>query len=245
MEKIAIVGGGLAGSLVAVYLAKRGFDVHLFEKRPDMRKNRISAGRSINLALSVRGINALEKELNDKNIMLVPEERELKMIDLERKTRLIRILYQMSAHHDSKIDANAWDDIIQKDTLFLCAGKEYEFNFRAKDVLHSAYFPHFRAQMNTVPGMTTRFKFTPDITSKQMRVKMNDQKFNYILLCNKICGSAHYKMRLIVVVLNKNEYKKWMDNKEKNNTFRQTYAPVVAAPETAAVQDSLMTTPVN
>ena len=48
-----------------------------------------------------------------------------------------------------------------------------------------------------------------------------------------------------MVVLNKNEYKKWMDNKEKNNTFRQTYAPVVAAPETAAVQDSLMTTPVN
>jgi cytochrome c oxidase subunit II len=194
----------------------------------------------------VTGINALEKELNDKNIMLIPEERDLKMIDLERKTRLIRILYQMSAHHDSKIDANAWDDIIQKDTLFLCTGKEYEFNFRAKDVLHSAYFPHFRAQMNTVPGMTTRFKFTPDITSKQMRVKMNDQKFNYILLCNKICGSAHYKMRLIVVVLNKNEYKKWMDNKEKNNTFRQTYAPpLVAAPETAAMQDSLMATPVN
>jgi len=194
----------------------------------------------------VTGINALEKELNDKNIMLIPEDRDLKMIDLERKTRLIRILYQMSAHHDSKIDANAWDDIIQKDTLFLCTGKEYEFNFRAKDVLHSAYFPHFRAQMNTVPGMTTRFKFTPDITSKQMRVKMNDQKFNYILLCNKICGSAHYKMRLIVVVLNKNEYKKWMDNKEKNNTFRQTYSPpVVAAPETAAMQDSLMATPVN
>jgi cytochrome c oxidase subunit 2 len=151
----------------------------------------------------------------------------------------------MSAHHDSKIDAYAWDDIIQKDTLFLCAGKEYEFNFRSKDVIHSAYFPHFRAQMNAVPGMTTRFKFTPDITSKDMRVKMNNEKFNYILLCNKICGSAHYKMRLIVVVLNKNEYKKWMDNKEKNNTFRQSYAPVVSAPETVATQDSLMVTPAN
>ena len=168
------------------------------------------------------------------------------IIDLERKSRLIRILYQMRGHHDSKVDKYAWDDIIQKDTLFLCENKEYEFNFRAKDVIHSAYFPHFRAQMNTVPGLTTRFKFTPDITSKDMRVKMNNPKFNYVLLCNKICGSAHYKMRLIVVVLNKNEYKKWMDNKEKNNTFRQTYAPpVVAAPETAAMQDSLMATPVN
>ena len=69
MEKIAIVGGGLAGSLVEVYLAKRGFDVHLFEKRPDMRKNRISAGKSINLALSVRGINALEKAGLDTQVL--------------------------------------------------------------------------------------------------------------------------------------------------------------------------------
>ena len=69
MEKIAIVGGGLSGSLIAVYLAKRGFDVHLFEKRPDMRKNNISAGRSINLALSERGINALKKVGIDKQVL--------------------------------------------------------------------------------------------------------------------------------------------------------------------------------
>jgi kynurenine 3-monooxygenase len=69
MEKIAIVGGGLSGSLIAVYLAKRGFDVHLFEKRPDMRKNKISAGRSINLALSERGINALKKAGTDTQVL--------------------------------------------------------------------------------------------------------------------------------------------------------------------------------
>ncbi len=69
MEKIAIVGGGLAGSLIAVFMAKRGFDVHLFEKRPDMRKNKISAGRSINLALSERGINALKKVGLDKQVL--------------------------------------------------------------------------------------------------------------------------------------------------------------------------------
>lgn len=56
-----MVGGGLAGSLMAVYLAKKGFEVHVFERRPDMRKNKISAGRSINLALSIRGITALKK----------------------------------------------------------------------------------------------------------------------------------------------------------------------------------------
>lgn len=61
MERIHIIGGGLSGSLMAVYLAKRGFDVHVFERRPDLRSNRISAGKSINLALSNRGIKALEK----------------------------------------------------------------------------------------------------------------------------------------------------------------------------------------
>ncbi|MBI1306610.1 MAG: NAD(P)-binding protein [Bacteroidetes bacterium] len=59
--KITVVGGGLAGSLMAVYFAKRGFEVHVYESRPDMRRADISAGRSINLALSVRGLKALEK----------------------------------------------------------------------------------------------------------------------------------------------------------------------------------------
>ncbi len=189
----------------------------------------------------VTGIHALEKELNNKKIMLVPEDREKKIVDLERKTRLIRILYQMRAHHDSRIDASAWDDVIQKDTLFLCEGQEYEFNFRSKDVIHSAYFPHFRTQMNTVPGMTTRFKFTPDITTEKMRVRMNNSKFSYVLLCNKICGTAHYKMKMIVVVLDKNQFKKWMDNKQLNNTFKQTYNPAPALPTVteSVVVDSL------
>lgn len=188
----------------------------------------------------VSGIKALEKKINDKNIILVPEEREKMITDLERKSRLIRILYQMRGHHDSKIDAYAWDDIIQKDTLILCENQEYEFNFRAKDVIHSAFFPHFRTQMNTVPGLTTRFKFTPDVTTKEMRTKMNDSKFNYVLLCNKICGSAHYKMKMIVVVLNKAEYKNWMDAKKKTATFKQIYFPVVApaAPVATTVADS-------
>ena len=68
-EKITIVGGGLSGSLLAIYLAKRGFDVNLFERRPDMRKNKIAAGRSINLALSIRGLKALEKIGLNREVM--------------------------------------------------------------------------------------------------------------------------------------------------------------------------------
>lgn len=69
MEKITLVGGGLSGSLLAIYLAKKGFEVHVFERRPDMRKNRMSAGRSINLALSARGLRALEKVGLDQEVL--------------------------------------------------------------------------------------------------------------------------------------------------------------------------------
>lgn len=60
-EKIIIVGAGLCGSLLAIRMAQRGFDVEVYEKRPDMRKGVEDAGRSINLALSARGIMSLEK----------------------------------------------------------------------------------------------------------------------------------------------------------------------------------------
>lgn len=59
-ERITLSGAGLAGALAAVLLARRGFEVTVYERRPDMRRQRMSAGRSINLALAARGIVALE-----------------------------------------------------------------------------------------------------------------------------------------------------------------------------------------
>ena len=61
MSKVTIIGAGLAGSLLAIYLAKRGIAVDVFEARGDMRLEEIAAGRSINLALSDRGIAALRE----------------------------------------------------------------------------------------------------------------------------------------------------------------------------------------
>ncbi len=60
MKQITILGAGLVGSLLAINLAKRGYSVKVFERRPDMRKEKIIAGRSINLALSDRGWKGLE-----------------------------------------------------------------------------------------------------------------------------------------------------------------------------------------
>ncbi len=59
-RSITILGAGLVGSLLAIILRKRGYEVTVYERRPDMRKAAIGAGRSINLAMSVRGWNALD-----------------------------------------------------------------------------------------------------------------------------------------------------------------------------------------
>jgi cytochrome c oxidase subunit 2 len=108
-----------------------------------------------------------------------------------------------------------FNDVASKDDYFtreiyLPVGKPVKFNFGAKDVIHSAYMPHFRAQMNCVPGMPTTFWFTPTITTAQMRENTNDAKFDYLLLCAKICGSAHYNMQVKIVVVEDAEYKKWL-----------------------------------
>lgn len=59
-KKVTLVGAGLVGSLLSIYLSKKGYKVELFERRPDMRKTVMSAGKSINLALSDRGWKGLE-----------------------------------------------------------------------------------------------------------------------------------------------------------------------------------------
>src|SRR5437762_12157363 len=60
-ERFVLIGSGLAGGLLAAYLGRRGYDVELYERRPDPRAGNFVGGRSINLALSTRGIHALEQ----------------------------------------------------------------------------------------------------------------------------------------------------------------------------------------
>ena len=124
-------------------------------------------------------------------------------------------------------DKNAQDDI-QVTELYLPKGRKIHFKFRSQDVLHSAYMPHFRAQMNCVPGMITEFGFTPKYTTEEMRLqpeviektkginKIRREKgeepyeFNYLLLCNKICGASHYNMQMKITVVEEEEYEKWI-----------------------------------
>ncbi len=83
-SKITLVGAGLNGPLLAILFRQRGFEVEIFERRPDMRRVRLSAGRSINLALSTRGIHALQQAglwERMRNIIIPMKGRMMHSID--------------------------------------------------------------------------------------------------------------------------------------------------------------------
>ena len=108
-------------------------------------------------------------------------------------------------------DPAAKDDIITKgNEMHLPKGVPIQFEFNSRDVIHSAYFPHFRTQMNCVPGMDTTFLHGATITTNEMRGITKNEKFDYVLLCNKICGVAHYNMKMKVVVDEPAEFKNWL-----------------------------------
>ena len=159
------------------------------------------------------GIQMIEDKLNDESAIMPKADRKKLQIELSRKERMVRLLEQMALTYNDSIDDLVNDDVILGDSLVLLVGQKYNFAMRAKDVLHSAYFPHFRAQMNTVPGMTTYFKLQPIYTTSEMKDIMEDEKFEYMLMCNKICGGSHYKMKMAVIVLGPEEYLTWQRTK--------------------------------
>jgi len=138
-------------------------------------------------------------------------------------------------------DAQAADDIIVRNEFHLPVGKEVIFKFHSRDVIHSAYMPHFRAQMNCVPGMTTQFHFKPIKTTEQMRAETGNDKFDFILLCNKICGASHFNMQMNIVVEDEASFKQWLGTKK---TVAQELKAAEPVPVVAPV-DSLATHPVT
>ena len=162
-------------------------------------------------------------------------------------------------------DPAAQDDKVVTE-LHIPKGKRVIFKMRSQDVLHSAYMPHFRAQMNCVPGMVTQFSFIPTVTTADMRndeaivakvdkinkirtknskkivaeggVALDPYTFDYLLLCNKICGASHYNMQMKIVVDTPADFKAWLAEKP---TLAQQWkeanapAPAVAPAEATAV----------
>lgn len=145
-------------------------------------------------------------------------------VESGKRTKLSNLLAQRARVAGFKFIeeelARGYDDKLVKAEFHVPVGRQIQFQFRSQDVIHSAYMPHFRAQMNTVPGMVTTFNLTPTITTDSMRTITGDKDFSYILLCNKICGSAHYNMQMDIVVDTEEDYKKWLASQK---TFATAY----------------------
>ena len=115
-------------------------------------------------------------------------------------------------------DENASDDIVVRE-VHLPVNKPVLLKFRSRDVIHLAFLPHFRVQMNCVPGLSTQFAFTPTKTTQEMK-ETEGEDFEYVLLCNKICGSAHFNMQMKFVVESEEDYNKWIaSQKTLKNTL--------------------------
>ena len=165
-------------------------------------------------------------------------------------------------------DPYAQDDIVVTE-LHIPKGKKILFKMRSQDVLHSAYMPHFRAQMNCVPGMVTQFAFEPIYTTAEYRelpfmvekvaninalrskkslelvakgeTALDPYTFDYLLLCNKICGASHYNMQMKIIVDTPEDYKAWL--KDKATIVSEVKAAIAepAATDGASGTDSIKT----
>jgi cytochrome c oxidase subunit 2 len=172
----------------------------------------------------------IENDWNRKeNLDIVESSLTNYRSNILRLERMLRE-YQISPQ---KYDNGKDDIVLSGGRIKLPKGRKIKFQFRSKDVIHSAYFPHFRAQMNTVPGMKTYFTFEPKETNQEffekaakegkvyMHITRDEEKnilsqeerlgsTGYVLICNKICGASHYNMKMFIDVVEQEEFDQYL-----------------------------------
>ena len=231
-------------------------------------ENKLSKGHSMHdvkvtvISEEIERLKQLQYPGNIKTTAsLLPDgkvaEYSEKIERLKRQKYRIKSGLEIGRSADAE-DAMAANDVVVKGEMHLIVDKTYTFYFRSQDVLHCAWFPHFRAQMNCVPGMTTSFTIKPTITTKDMRLDEfvidhyknintihNERKrrigeeeevveFDYVLMCNKICGASHSNMQMKVVVETEAEYEKWIESQKRFDGGAVSYTIGAAATEELA-----------
>lgn len=160
-------------------------------------------------------LNERKAELEAKLAEAVPDGKIAE--DTKEEIRSVQkhidkvLAYKIEAKDRGKGFTEGYDDKQVKVEFHIPVDKPVKFLIRSQDVIHSAYMPHFRAQMNAVPGMVTNFYFTPNKTTEEMRAITENPEFNYLLYCNKICGSAHYNMQMDIIVESEEDFNKWLN----------------------------------
>jgi kynurenine 3-monooxygenase len=179
-NKVTLVGAGPAGALLAIYLARRGFHVEIFERRPDMRKMDVSAGRSINLALSTRGLHALQ-EVGLLDAMM--------KIAVPMKGRMMHAIdgalsFQRYGKDDSEVIYAVWRGVLNK--TLLSAAERYRnvkihFNRRCTGMeLHTGEITLLDETGKRITRRATAVVIGTDGSASAIRLEMQKAgRFNF------------------------------------------------------------------
>jgi|TARA_B110000902_G_scaffold57066_1_gene66637 cytochrome c oxidase subunit 2 len=167
------------------------------------------------------------------------KEDDLRLTIRARNTQIERLKGALKVEEGSMFTGKGDDDQVVGE-IHLVKDELITFKFRARDVIHSAYLPYFRTQMNVVPGLPTEFTFRPIKSTEDMRLIKGDPEFDYYLVCNKICGNAHFNMKMKVVVEDQTSYDKWMNEQaglfvKKEETENAETESTVEGTETVAL----------
>jgi cytochrome c oxidase subunit 2 len=252
MAVIIIYGLMVWNDITSKELAPDSITIELYGKQFDWTvryagEDRVLGPSSFNFISGTNPLGIITPAVYDATLLAIDEEmatlnkslkEDILSASAQEKTeaRVKRLQRQkvrvLSFDKKNEEYAFAKDDIVMdKGVFYIPVNREVNFKINSRDVIHSAFMPHFRMQMNAVPGMTTFFKMVPTITTAEMKVKTGNEDFEYLLLCNKICGAAHYNMKMTVKVVEQAEYDTWLSAQAK---FDQP-APEPAVTEGAEV----------
>lgn len=177
-----------------------------------------------------------------KKLSSFPLAKEIPVLEKEliQYNHQLQLITQFKKKNETAKYISGYDDIILApgSEIHIPVGVPIDLKMRSQDVIHSAYLPHFRVHMYCVPGMETSFPFIPTLTTSEMKVKLNNPDFDFLLYCNNICGSAHYNMQMKIVVDSPADYERWLKK-------QKTYAEEIGAEGTGikvAETDTLSTT---
>ncbi|MFM9944566.1 MAG: cytochrome c oxidase subunit II transmembrane domain-containing protein [Bacteroidia bacterium] len=168
------------------------------------------------LKTTLGGLAGDERKTHLANIEEIESGTAASDLDIKIRNRTIQIgrikVSLEEANAKEFYDNTGLDDIIVNNEIHVPVNKTVTFKLRARDVLHSAYIPMFRSQINVVPGLGTEIVFKAIETTKEKQAKLNRPDFDYWILCAKNCGAGHFSMKLKIVVDTEADYQKWINS---------------------------------
>ena len=177
-EEIVIIGAGLVGSLLGIYLVKEGYKVSIYEGRADRRLEGVAAGRSINLALSDRGIKALEKvgvmkEVQD--ICIPMHSRGIHLAD----GKYIEQAYGTKGQFINSVSRGELNNILMN--IAERSGVQFVFEHRCKKIDWDTNTIHFSTSSNKIVEKKTDLIFGADgaFSASRLSYQLKHDRFDY------------------------------------------------------------------